>query len=98
MGNGAMAKGPKLPRPSSTLPLQTSAPDAPSHLGCVKLQLVSPGSRLDEARAAVQATLTLDPIFTIRRLRASAWGDNPTYLAQRERVYDGLRKAGLPEE
>jgi len=54
--------------------------------------------RLDEARAAVQATLTLDPIFTIRRLHAAAWGDNPTYLVQRERVYDGLRKAGLPEE
>jgi TolB-like protein/Flp pilus assembly protein TadD len=54
--------------------------------------------RLDEARVAVQATLTLDPIFTIRRLHAAAWGDNPTYLVQRERVYDGLRKAGLPEE
>ena len=54
--------------------------------------------RLDEARAAVQATLTLDPIFTIRRLHAAAWGDNPTYMVQRERVYEGLRKAGLPEE
>jgi len=54
--------------------------------------------RLDEARVAVQATLTLDPIVTIRRLRAGASSDNPTYLVQRQRISDGLRKAGLPEE
>jgi hypothetical protein len=27
MGNGALAIGPKLPRPSSTLPTETSSPD-----------------------------------------------------------------------
>jgi len=53
--------------------------------------------RLDEARAAVQATLALDPTFTIRRFRAGAYSDNQTYLAQRERVYEGMRKAGAPE-
>jgi TolB-like protein/class 3 adenylate cyclase len=53
--------------------------------------------RLDEARAAVQATLALDPTFTIRRFRAGAYSDNQTYLAQRERVYEGMRKAGVPE-
>ena len=42
--------------------------------------------------------LALDPTFTIRRFREGAATDNPTYLAQRERVYDGMRKAGLPEE
>jgi len=31
-------------------------------------------------------------------MRASAWSDNPTYLAQRERIFEGLRKAGVPEE
>jgi hypothetical protein len=30
-------------------------------------------------------------------IRASRDGD-PAYLAQRERVYDGTRKAGMPEE
>jgi TolB-like protein len=53
---------------------------------------------LDEARAAVQAGLALDPNFTIRRLRAaSAWSDNPTFLAGRERQCEGLRLAGVPE-
>jgi len=30
-------------------------------------------------------------------IRASRDGE-PAYLAQRERVYDGTRKAGMPEE
>jgi hypothetical protein len=33
----------------------------------------------------------------MRRYRAGAPSDNPIYLAQRERVAEGLRKAGLPE-
>jgi TolB-like protein len=54
--------------------------------------------QLNEARAATKAGLALDPTFTIRRFRVGASSDNPTYLAQRERVIDGLRKVGLPEE
>ena len=53
--------------------------------------------RLDEARSMVQAGLALDPTFTIRRYCAGALSDNPIYLAQRERVVEGMRKAGLPE-
>ena len=53
---------------------------------------------MSEAQAAVQAGLALNPTFTIRRFRAGAFSDNPTFLAQRERVYDGMRKAGVPEE
>ncbi|KRR04324.1 adenylate/guanylate cyclase domain-containing protein [Bradyrhizobium valentinum] len=54
---------------------------------------------LDEARANVQAGLALDPSFTIRRYRdiASAWSDNPTYRAGRERVIESMRLAGVPE-
>jgi len=53
---------------------------------------------LDEARAAVQAGLALDPGFTIRRLVAgNAWSDNPTFLAGRERTFMGMRMAGVPE-
>ena len=51
----------------------------------------------DEARAAVQAGLALDPGFTLRRYRAGASSDNPTYLAGRERIYEGMRMAGVPE-
>jgi hypothetical protein len=52
---------------------------------------------LDEARAAAQAGLTLNPSFGIRRYRANVPSSHPVYLAGRERVYEGLRLAGLPE-
>jgi TolB-like protein len=56
--------------------------------------------RLDEAHSAVKAGLALNPTFTISRARAS-WtvmtGD-PTVLAEFEPLFDGLRKAGVPEE
>ena len=54
---------------------------------------------LDEARAAVQAGLALDPSFTIRRFReaTNARTDNPTFLAGRDRAIEGLRMAGVPE-
>jgi tetratricopeptide (TPR) repeat protein len=50
-----------------------------------------------EARAAAQAGLALDPTFTMRRYRAGASSDNPIYLAGRERTYEGMRIAGVPE-
>jgi TolB-like protein/class 3 adenylate cyclase/tetratricopeptide (TPR) repeat protein len=53
--------------------------------------------QLDDARAAVQAGLALNPTFTLRRFRAGTSSNNPTFLAQRERIYDGMRKAGVPE-
>jgi TolB-like protein/class 3 adenylate cyclase len=52
--------------------------------------------QMSEARAATKAGLALDPTFTIRRFRTGASSDNPTYLSQRERVYEGMRKAGVP--
>jgi tetratricopeptide (TPR) repeat protein len=52
---------------------------------------------LDEAQAVARTALTLDPKFTIRSYRLGAASDNPTYLAGRERIYEGLRIAGLPE-
>jgi len=53
--------------------------------------------QLDEARSAAQAGLALDPTFTISRFRANVPSDNPTYLAGRERFYEGMRMAGVPE-
>jgi TolB-like protein len=52
---------------------------------------------LDEARTAVAAGLALNPGFTISRLRASKPSDNPDFLAGRERLYKGMRLAGVPE-
>jgi TolB-like protein/class 3 adenylate cyclase len=54
--------------------------------------------RLEEAGDATRAGLELNPSLTISRLRSLAFSDHPVYRAGRERVYDGLRKAGLPEE
>jgi hypothetical protein len=51
----------------------------------------------DEARAVAKAGLALEPGFTIRRYRAGALSDNPNYLAGRERSYEGMRTAGVPE-
>jgi hypothetical protein len=44
------------------------------------------------------APLELNPSFTIARFRSQTFNDNPIYLVGRERMYEGLRKAGLPEE
>ena len=52
---------------------------------------------LTEARSAAQAGLALDPDFTIRRYRVSAKSDNPVYLTKRERIYEGMRTAAIPE-
>ena len=66
------------------------------HLAAALAQL----DRLDEAQAAVKAGLALNPTFTISRVRASrtARTDDPTCLAQLECIFEGLRKAGVPEQ
>ncbi|WP_439400518.1 adenylate/guanylate cyclase domain-containing protein (plasmid) [Bradyrhizobium sp. PMVTL-01] len=51
----------------------------------------------DEARSAAKVGLKLDPGFTISRLLVSKASNNPTYLAERERVCEGMRLAGVPE-
>jgi tetratricopeptide (TPR) repeat protein len=53
--------------------------------------------RLEEARAAAQVGLALNPSFTIARYRAGAPSDHPIFLAQRERIFEGMRKAGVAE-
>jgi hypothetical protein len=54
--------------------------------------------RIDEACATVKAGLALDPI-TVCRARASwtVMSDDPTYLASLEPIFEGMRKAGVPE-
>jgi TolB-like protein/class 3 adenylate cyclase/Flp pilus assembly protein TadD len=53
--------------------------------------------RQDEAEAEIKAGLALAPNFTLARFRSGAESDNPTYLKQRERVIEGMRRAGAPE-
>jgi tetratricopeptide (TPR) repeat protein len=55
--------------------------------------------RLEEAHSAVKTGLALDPAYTVSRRRASwtSQSDDPTYLAQLDPIFEGLRKAGVPE-
>jgi TolB-like protein/class 3 adenylate cyclase len=53
--------------------------------------------RLDEARIPAKEALAIDPTFTIRRYRAGAPSDNPVFLAGRQRIYEMMRKVGVPE-
>jgi hypothetical protein len=50
-----------------------------------------------EAAEVCAAARRLSPNFTIAKFRAEAVSDNPVYLAQRERLLEGLRLAGAPE-
>jgi hypothetical protein len=52
---------------------------------------------MNEAGAAIQAGLALDPNFTLRRFRVNVPSDNPTYRAGTRRIYEGMRLAGVPE-
>ena len=53
--------------------------------------------RTREAQVEMQAGLALNPTFTISRFRDGAESDNQIFLKQRHNIYEGLRKAGLPE-
>jgi len=69
-------------------------PIAHFHLAAALARLGS----LDEARAAVQAGLALDPAFTIQRMRGVTLSDNPTFRAGSKRIREGMRMVEVPEE
>jgi len=53
--------------------------------------------RVDEASAALGRYLRMGPSAqTISELRLLRPSKDPSYLAQCERLYDGLRRAGMP--
>jgi tetratricopeptide (TPR) repeat protein len=54
-------------------------------------------SQVAEAHEHVKAGLAMHPAFTIRWFRATPQGDNPIYLAARERIIEGMLTAGVPE-
>jgi TolB-like protein/class 3 adenylate cyclase/tetratricopeptide (TPR) repeat protein len=53
--------------------------------------------QLHESQAAVEAGLAINPTYTINGFRTGSSSDNPTFLAQRERIYNGMLLAGVPE-
>ena len=64
------------------------------HLGLAASLVLSGG--LDEAKAAMQQALALDPRLTLERLRSRPQRD-PALLEGRERYLGALRVAGMPE-
>jgi TolB-like protein/Tfp pilus assembly protein PilF len=53
--------------------------------------------RTDEARSELTAGMALDPGFTIANFQSAVSSDNSVYLAQRARIIDDMRRAGVPE-
>jgi TolB-like protein/Flp pilus assembly protein TadD len=51
-----------------------------------------------DAGTEMREFLRLNPGFTLSRFKAREPSNNPTFLAQRQRVYEGARKAGLPDQ
>jgi tetratricopeptide (TPR) repeat protein len=52
---------------------------------------------LADAAEVCAVARRLAPNFTVSKFHAQAVSDNPVYLKQRERLYEGLRLAGVPE-
>jgi TolB-like protein/DNA-binding winged helix-turn-helix (wHTH) protein/Flp pilus assembly protein TadD len=53
--------------------------------------------RVTEARATLSKFRKSNPSASIASLRKMAYSKEPGFIAQRERLYEGLRIAGLPE-
>ena len=53
--------------------------------------------RKEEAQAAVRELLKLMPNYTVDRWTHAGFSNNPVFLTQYQRIIEGLRKAGLPE-
>jgi Tfp pilus assembly protein PilF len=53
---------------------------------------------MEDARAAVAVLLQKWPGYSITQHKAEMMSNRPAFLAQRERLLEGLREAGLPEK
>jgi hypothetical protein len=50
-----------------------------------------------EAAQVSEMGRQLAPIFRIGKCRVEVQSDNPVFLLQRNRVYEGMERAGVPE-
>jgi TolB-like protein len=50
-----------------------------------------------EAAQAREMGMRLAPIFRIGKCRVEVQGDDPVFLLQRNRIYEGMERAGVPE-
>lgn len=80
-------------------PLAHGATDASPHVFAQPYlaSALALSGRLEEARAHLARFQELHPAFTLSQWRALEVSDAAEFLKQRERVYEGLRRAGMPE-
>jgi len=83
-----------LARLSRSIELDPNEPMRHFYLAAASARL----GRMEEAREAVRVGLELNPGFTIARDRAARPSGHPVFLASCERVHEGMRLAGVPEE
>ena len=50
-----------------------------------------------QAKAAVAGLLKLKPGLTVQQVASVKWSDDPQFQREAQRIFEGLRKAGLPE-
>ena len=74
-------------------------PEFPASSGYLTAALALSGQTA-EASEQLKSYLSLrdTTIRTVAGWRGLAYSDNPAYQALRERIYEGLRKAGMPEQ
>jgi adenylate cyclase len=74
-------------------------PDFPTPIAWLAAMLALTGQETD-ARAMMKQYLTRSgtKTRTVAQLKSLSWPDNDAYLAFREKLYQGLRSAGMPEE
>ena len=74
-------------------------PNFPTPLAWLAALLALVG-KSTEARDTLQRYLALSgaKTRTVAQWRATSWADSPAYLAFRDRLYEGLRIVGMPEE
>jgi hypothetical protein len=64
----------------------------------VRAAVLAQAGLLVEAAETCEAARRLARNFTVGRFRAQVVSTNAVYLAQRERLYEGLLRAGVPEK
>jgi adenylate cyclase len=76
-----------------------ASPESPTALPWL-IAALALGGHDSEAREMLARYLALDlaRIKTVAQFKALDSSDNPRYLALRERFFDGLRRAGMPEQ
>jgi predicted Zn-dependent protease len=78
----------------------TRAVDTGTPVALHQAYLASALALVEREQAASEALALFreaKPAATIARLRAAAYSTEPDFVAQRERLYTGLRLAGLPD-